>query len=411
MYKRTLIVVVIAQLFGGAGLAAGLTVGALLAQSMVQGEALAGLPVALITLGSALAAFLIGRMSQRLGRRVGLSLGFLAGFVGAIGILVAAVLHSIWLLWMMLFLYGAGTASNLQARYAGTDLATEKQRATAVSIALVSTTFGAVLGPNLVDVMGDFAASVGIPPLAGPFILAALAYGLAGLTLFIFLRPDPFLLAQSLLDSKEQKNAAYEAKPMQKGVVVGAMVMILTQIIMVAIMTMTPVHMEHHGHSLREIGLVISIHVGAMYLPSLFTGILVDRLGRTVMVVSSAITLLGAGLLAAFTLQTRYLDLWHLGCDSAGFRLISGTALLVDGTHPSVRAKVQGSVDVFVALAGASGGAMSGMVASGMSFSWLSLLGGFLALSSCLLCFGLSILERQKKDKETESDHSPFLYR
>ncbi|WP_373902721.1 MFS transporter [Geomicrobium sp. JCM 19038] len=308
VYKRTLIVVVIAQLFGGAGLAAGLTVGALLAQSMVQGEALAGLPVALITLGSALAAFLIGRMSQRLGRRVGLSLGFLAGFVGAIGILVAAVLHSIWLLWMMLFLYGAGTASNLQARYAGTDLATEKQRATAVSIALVSTTFGAVLGPNLVDVMGDFAASVGIPPLAGPFILAALAYGLAGLTLFIFLRPDPFLLAQSLLDSKEQKNAAYEAKPMQKGVVVGAMVMILTQIIMVAIMTMTPVHMEHHGHSLREIGLVISIHVGAMYLPSLFTGILVDRLGRTVMVVSSAITLLGAGLLAAFTLQTRYLD-------------------------------------------------------------------------------------------------------
>jgi len=390
VYKRTLIVVVIAQLFGGAGLAAGLTVGALLAQSMVQGEALAGLPVALITLGSALAAFLIGRMSQRLGRRVGLSLGFLAGFVGAIGILVAAVLHSIWLLWMMLFLYGAGTASNLQARYAGTDLATDKQRATAVSIALVSTTFGAVLGPNLVDVMGDFAASLGIPPLAGPFILAALAYGLAGLTLFIFLRPDPFLLAQSLLDSKEQKNEVNEAKPMQKGVVVGAMVMILTQIIMVAIMTMTPVHMEHHGHSLREIGLVISIHVGAMYLPSLFTGILIDRLGRTVMVVSSAITLLGAGLLAAFTPPDSLFGLivalgllglgWNLG-------LISGTALLVDGTHPSVRAKVQGSVDVFVALAGASGGAMSGMVASGMSFSWLSLLGGFLALSLVPIVF------------------------
>ncbi|MBM7632950.1 MFS transporter [Geomicrobium sediminis] len=390
VYKRTLIVVVIAQLFGGAGLAAGLTVGALLAQSMVQGEALAGLPVALITLGSALAAFLIGRMSQRLGRRVGLSLGFLAGFVGAIGILVAAVLHSIWLLWMMLFLYGAGTASNLQARYAGTDLATEKQRATAVSIALVSTTFGAVLGPNLVDVMGDFAASLGIPPLAGPFILAALAYGLAGLTLFIFLRPDPFLLAQSLLDSKEQQNEMNEAKPMQKGVVVGAMVMILTQIIMVAIMTMTPVHMEHHGHSLREIGLVISIHVGAMYLPSLFTGILIDRLGRTVMVVSSAITLLGAGLIAAFTPPDSLFGLivalgllglgWNLG-------LISGTALLVDGTHPSVRAKVQGSVDVFVALAGASGGAMSGMVASGMSFSWLSLLGGFLALSLVPIVF------------------------
>ena len=59
--------------------------------------------------------------------------------------------------------------------------------------------------------------------------------------------------------------------------------MVLTQVTMIAIMTMTPVHMLAHGHGLDEIGMVIGIHVGAMYLPSLVTGRLVDRLGRVPM--------------------------------------------------------------------------------------------------------------------------------
>ncbi|HXH78756.1 MFS transporter [Nocardioides sp.] len=79
----------------------------------------------------------------------------------------------------------------------------------------------------------------------------------------------------------------------------GATVMVLTQIAMVAIMTMTPVHMRHHGHSLGEVGFVIGIHIGAMFLPSLVTGALVDRVGRIPMATAAGITLLAAGALAA----------------------------------------------------------------------------------------------------------------
>ena len=185
LYRRSLIVVLVSQIFGGAGLAAGVTVGALLAQEMLGGAAVAGLPVALFTLGSALAAYLVGRLSQRAGRRQGLAAGFLAGTVGAAGVVVAAVIDSPALLFVAFFVYGAGTSTNLQARYAGTDLAPVDRRATAVSIAMVSTTFGAVAGPNLVEVMGRTATSLGIPPLAGPFLLAAVAYGLAGAILFV----------------------------------------------------------------------------------------------------------------------------------------------------------------------------------------------------------------------------------
>ena len=161
LYRRSLIVVLISQVFGGAGLAAGVTVGALLAQDMLGGAGVAGLPVALFTLGSALAAYLVGRRSQRAGRRQGLAAGFLAGAVGAIGVVVAAVIDSPALLFVAFFVYGAGTSTNLQARYAGTDLAPVDQRATAVSIAMVSTTFGAVAGPNLVELMGKVALTLG----------------------------------------------------------------------------------------------------------------------------------------------------------------------------------------------------------------------------------------------------------
>ncbi len=198
LYRRTLVIVVLSQVFGGAGLAAGITVGALLAQDMLGTDAYSGVPVALLTLGSAGAAYLIGRISQRHGRRIGLAGGFLTGGISALGVVLAAVTNNVWLLFISLLFYGAGTASNLQARYAGTDLATAKQRGKAISIALVSTTIGAVAGPNLVGVMGEVAASIGVPSLAGPFILGAAAFILAGLILLIFMRPDPLLVSKAL---------------------------------------------------------------------------------------------------------------------------------------------------------------------------------------------------------------------
>lgn len=387
--KRTLTVVVISQVLGGAGLAAGITVGALLAQDMLGSDRFSGLPSGLFTLGSALAAYLVGRFTQRWGRRIGLFAGFTAGGIGAFGVVLAAVSDSVPLLFAALFIYGAGTATNLQARYAGTDLALPTQRGTAISIAMVSTTLGAVAGPNLVEPLGRVATAVNIPPLAGPFLLAGVAYLAAGLALFTLLRPDPLFLARRL-DAKSAAAAAQPgantevaaAKP-AAGAYVGAAIMVLTQISMVAIMTMTPVHMRAHHHGLGAVGVVIGIHIGAMFLPSLVTGILVDKVGRIPMAIASGITLLLAGVTAALapgdSLGLLILALALLGL-GWNFGLISGTALVVDATVPENRPRTQGSIDVLIALGGAGGGAMSGLVMSATSFAALSLGGGILAL-------------------------------
>ncbi|MGW0623610.1 MFS transporter [Streptomyces sp. NPDC002765] len=380
--RRVLAALVSSQILGGAGLAAGVTVGALLAQDMLGSTDLAGLPSALFTAGSALAAVAVGRISQARGRRPGLAAGYLAGAVGSAGVIAAAVADSPVLLFTALFVYGAGTATNLQARYAGADLAAPAHRARAVSTVLVATTLGGVVGPNLAAPTGNLADHLGIPALAGPFLLAGVAYALAALVLAVRLRPDPLLLARSL--DLQQPTEAKAARTREPGLIPGALTMILTQLVMVAIMTMTPVHMHDHGHGTAASGLVIAIHVGAMYLPSPLTGRLVDRHGSKAVAVASGVTLLAAGVTAAaapgdsVALLALALALLGLGWN---FGLVSGTAMITNAVPLATRARTQGMVDVAIAIAGATGGLSSGIVVTVTGYPVLALTGGVLALA------------------------------
>ena len=380
--RRVLAVLVGSQILSGAGLAAGITVGALLAQDMLGSTDLAGLPSALFTAGSALAAVAVGRISQARGRRPGLAIGYLTGAVGSAGVIAAAVADSPVLLFIALFVYGAGTATNLQARYAGADLAAPAHRARAVSTVLVATTLGGVVGPNLAAPTGRLADSLGLPTLAGPFLLSGTAYALAALVLAVWLRPDPLLLARGL--DLRQPTGTTGTTTRRPGLIPGALTMILTQLVMVAIMTMTPVHLHDHGHGTAASGLVIGIHVGAMYLPSPLTGWLVDRYGPTVVAVAAGLTLLAAGVTAAaapgdsvalLALALALLGLgWNLG-------LVSGTAMITDAVSLATRARTQGLVDVSIAIAGATGGLGSGLVVAAAGYPVLALTGGVLALA------------------------------
>ena len=168
------------------------------------------------------------------------------------------------------------------------------------------------------------------------------------------LRPDPLVTARAIADEAARAaTAAGTAAPATTTDTVllrlGATAMIVTQLVMVAIMTMTPVHMREHGHGLGAAGLVISLHIAAMFLPSPVTGRLVDRYGRRPLIAASGVTLLSAGLLAAtapddsvvlLSLALILLGLgWNLG-------LVAGTALLTDAVPLERRARTQGTVDL-----------------------------------------------------------------
>jgi MFS family permease len=396
--RRTLTVLLLAQILSGAGLAAGITVGALLAEQMLGSSRFSGLAIVFFTIGSAAAAVGVGRVSQSLGRRAGLSAGYLTGAIGSLGVVVAANLGNVVLLFASMLVYGAGVATNLQARYAGADLAAPTRRGRAVSIVLVATAVGAIIGPNLANVTGSIAAEVGVPPLAGPFMLAGAAYAAAGLVLWILLRPDPLLLARSIAASSSSHGgdattgssasttaSATKSEPQRWSwaVASGAGIMIITQLIMVAIMTMTPIHIEHHGHGVGITGVVIAAHVAGMFLPSPFSGWLVDRFGYLAIAAAAGVTLVAAGLLAAWgpvdSVATLLLALvllglgWNLG-------LVSGTTVVTDAVPLATRARTQGVVDLGIALAGAGGALSAGLIVTAASYGTLTLAGGLLAL-------------------------------
>lgn len=388
--RRALTVLFAAQVLSGVGLAAGVVNGALLGQDMLGSTSLAGLLGALATAGAALAAALVGRLSDAYGRRPGLAAGYLTGAVGGAGVVAAAVAGNPALLFAAIFVYGAGTATNLLARYAGADLAAPAYRARAVSTVLVATTLGGVAGPNLAVPAGDLGAALGVPRLSGLFLVSAAAYGAAALVLAVWLRPDPLLLARELGEAEHTAAPPGPAEPGAKpprerpgsGVLPGALVMVVTQLVMVAIMTMTPVHMHDHGHGAAASGLVIAVHVGAMYLPAPLSGWLVDRRGPLVVAVAAGPAMLAAGMVAATAESTAVFALalallgvgWSLG-------LVSGTAMVTDAVPPATRARTQGTVDVAISAAGAGGGLASGAVVAVAGYPLLTVGGGILALA------------------------------
>ena len=403
--RRVLRALVFAQVLGGAGLAAGVSVGALLARDLLGSTSGSGLPAALFTAGSAAAAFSVGRVSQQHGRRLGLFLGFLVGSVGGAGVVVAAVTENVPLLLVSLVAYGAGTATNLQCRYAGADLADDARRGRAVSTVLFATTFGAVAGPNLLGVTGEFAEAAGLPRLSGPFVLASLAYAGAGLVLLVLLRPDPLLTARRLagvahldvandemIDTSPppivrdpamlEASSSDQRRARRSGpLVLAASGMVTAQAVMVAIMSMTPVHLENHHHGLGIVGLIIGLHIGAMYLPSPLTGRLVDRYSTSAVSVAGGAVLIAAAIVAAAsggapTPLAVALVLLGLGWNLS---LVGGTAAVTNLTTMEDRARSQGTVDVFVALAGASGGLLSGIVLAAASFEALAVAAAVLA--------------------------------
>ncbi|MFD4439429.1 MFS transporter [Nocardia sp. NPDC058519] len=381
--RRTLAVLVAAQIFSGAGLAAGITVGALLAQDMLGSTGLAGLPAAMFTVGSAAAAVGVGRISQRAGRRAGLTLGYLTGALGSFGVVAAAVTGSLPLLFVSLIVYGAGTATSLQARYAGADLAQPAHRARAISTVLVATTVGAVVGPNLTTPMSNMAVGWGIPALSGPFVLSGVAYVLAALVLWVMLRPDPLVLARAIAEPPGEVVVTDAPTRWSAPIVAGTTVMVVTQLVMAAVMTMTPIHMQHHGHGVGAAGFVIAVHVAGMYLPSLLSGMFVDRFGPGLVAVAAAGTLVAAGVAAALAPPTSVGALavalgllgvgWNLG-------LVAGTTMIADATPVATRARTQGTVDVGIAIAGAGGGLGSGVIVAAADYPGLAFLGAGIAL-------------------------------
>ena len=366
------------QVLGGLGVGAGVTVTTLLAFELSGSAALAGIAASASAFGAGASAAAIGA-SSRFGRRPGLVVGYLVGLTGAGLAVMAAVTGQFVLMVAATFLFGSANASNLQARYAATDLATPERRGSDLSIVVWATTVGAVLGPNLTG-PGVLAADLlGVPVLAGPYLLSATGFAAAALLLAVGLRPDPLLLARSLaaeqVDEEAPRRGALATGLAAVGAEPSARAAIATiasaHAVMVGVMVMTPVHMGHHGADVRLIGITISLHIFGMYAFSPVFGRLTDRFGARPVLGLGLAQLLGAVALAALSTPRggagflAGLLLLGTGWSAA---LIASSALLTASLPLDVRAPAQGLSDLAMNVAGGSAGALSGLVMTLLGF-------------------------------------------
>ncbi|PVG82058.1 MFS transporter [Nocardioides gansuensis] len=388
--SRTLGTLVVSQAVGAVGMTIGVATASLLARDISGSDSMAGLAQTFQVLGTAAAAYLLAGLMARRGRRAGLVTGYVLGAGGALLAVAAGVADSMLLLLAGAVLLGATTAANQGSRYAATDLAPEETRARALSMVVWATTIGAVAGPNLTGVGAAVAHRLDIPELTGGFALGAVALVVAAAWVWLRLRPDPLLLAQSEAGVVHETGRgrswgrfveAVRAEPALGAAIVG---MAGAHAAMVAVMIMTPLHMEHGGAHLTVIGFVISIHVLGMFAFSPLVGAATDRFGRPAVLVAGGVVLLVSLLLCALAPEGSswqiFAGLFLLGLGWS-FATVAASTVISDRTPITARTDVQGTADMAMALTAAGGGAVAGVIVDGFGYPVLAGFSALLALA------------------------------
>ena len=376
------------QVVASAALASAVTVGAYVVQGILgQDTPWGGIATATVTTGSAFMSQLLARIMSKSGRRVGLQTGYSLAIVGGLIAGLGVQRSSLTIFLLGLFLYGNGQASNLLARYAATDLALPQERAQAMSKILFASTFGAVLGPVLV-VPAQWAGQewFGWQKYTGPWVFAAIFFIGALVNIYVRLRPDPLELSGGLRSqaavgvTTPRLTEALRIICSTRSGRVALMAMVVSQVTMVAVMTMTPVHLKAHGHESIS-SYVISLHIAGMYAFSPLVGRFSDARGRLPTILVGGILLVFATILAAIAGEAAVVlfpALWLLGIGWS-FALIGGSSLLVDSVPTESRVTVQGSADVMMSLCGGIAGFSSGFIRKAIGFHMLSSIAMLLA--------------------------------
>jgi len=396
--RRTVGVLAGSQVLSGIAIAGSVAAGSLVAVAVSGSETVAGLAQTFGVLGAAFMALPLARIALSKGRRASLALGYAVGALGALIVIAGAVSKALPVILIGCLLVGVASASGYQARYAAVDLAEDHKRGRQLSYVVWAATIGAVLGPSLLQPAGSLGLALGLPELAGPYVITAVTLLGAVLILLIFLRPDPYALAAKLRASQDAAAAREVAKPRlrdgighlqgNRGALLGMFAIALGHVVMVVVMVMTPVHMAHVDVTLTLIGLVISVHVAGMYAFSPVVGWSVDRFGRITVIVTGVVILLAscviAGCAAGDQVVLLGIGLFLLGLGWS-CTLIAGSTLLVDDVGPVERPSVQGLSDLVMNGAGAIGGAVAGLVVAFSSYAVLCAVAAVPVLGLALL--------------------------
>lgn len=335
MSVRNLCILFFCQLVSATGSIVVVTLGGIIGSSLAGNPALATLPVSLMVVCVAATTIPATVLMRRIGRKAGFMLASLSAAAAVLLAAAALAASSFALFAVSAGLFGINMAFSQQYRYAAAESVDARYTARAISLVLVGAIGGALLGPELVIRGQNWFEGV---RYAGTLAALAALYVLQGL-LFLFLEP---LRGETTTESGESNRRLKDIlrQPVYRVAVVSGAV---AYGVMTLIMTATPISMHvHDGFAIEATANVIRSHVLGMYLPSLFSGFLMDRFGTVKIMIAGALALTGACIVG---LQGHtYLHYWYalilLGV-GWNFLYVGGTTMLTLTYSMSERFRAQ----------------------------------------------------------------------
>ncbi|MBV1877765.1 MAG: MFS transporter [Pseudomonadales bacterium] len=376
MQYKPLVVLTLAQIFAQCAAPIVVLLGGIIGSKLAPSTDLATLPVALMIVGTAATAIPAALLMSKIGRQAGFIFG--AAYASGAGLLGAYAIstQSFYLFCLATFLIGSHNAFIQQYRFAAAESVSAEKVGPALSILMLAGVGAAYIGPE-VALRTQYSAHWG--EFAGSFMALSLLMAVA-LFILLFYRGT----------STKTEASTEPQRPLLE--IIGNTRFILAVSasavgfsVMSFIMTATPVSM-HHGdqHSLEDTTWVIQSHIMAMFLPSLFSGLLIAKLGAEKVITAGIVILLGCIAIAYMDQQLMHYW-WALVLLGIGwnFMFLGGTTLLTQTYRVAERFKVQAFNDFLVFTPQAMAALGSGLVLA--KWGWTGVLGFSLPWLLCLV--------------------------
>lgn len=355
MKNRNVLILALCQAVGISGYSAIVLLGGIIGADLAPTEALATLPISICILGVAVSTVPAALLMKRIGRRN----GFVAASVLAIGAALlaahAVAQHRFVLFCMGTFFIGVNVAFVQQYRFAAGESADQGQTSRAVSLVLLGGAVAGFLGPELARQGRDWLPA-GL--YVGSFVALATLYAASTLLLLFYGNLRTHGVAAQ---GNERPLRTIVRQPL---FLLALLTAAVGYSVMSFVMTAAPIQLHRlEGFSLHQTTLVIQSHIVAMYLPSLFTGVLLERLGLSRVLLAGLAAFLASVVAALISMHLLHygvtLVLLGLGWN---FLFVGGTVLLTRTYRPVERFKAQAVNDLVVFGSQATAALSSGTV-------------------------------------------------
>lgn len=321
-----------------------MTVGGLAGTMITHRPALATAPIASMFLGTAAATIPASLWMARVGRRrgfiIGALLGVIGGAVGALGVWQ----RSLALLSLGTLFVGSYQGFAQFYRFAASEVAEESFRPRAIALVLAGGVIAAFVGPWLSRVGSSLLETT----YAGAFLLLSAVSLLACGLLGGLQVPAP----PRARDTGEPRRNWREI--VQQPIYLVALFGAATGYgIMILAMTATPIAMVRHEHTLAAASSVIQFHVLGMFLPSFFTGSLIERFGA-VRVMLVGVLLMGLHVITSLsgTSVISFATALTITGVSWNFLYVGGTTLLTRAYSAAEKSTAQAINDMAIFAVG-----------------------------------------------------------